>query len=73
MEDLRVFPAKRISKNEARVLEYLRGKDYVSPTEIGQNIGFGKQSSWASPICKRLVNKGLLQRNDTGWYRNPER
>ncbi len=82
MNDLRIFPAKRISKNEARILDYLKGKEWVSPTQIGAIVGgngyfYGtivtRGSSWASPICKRLVNKGLLQRNDKGWYRNPER
>ncbi len=64
-----------MTHNEQRVLDFLRGKEWVSPTEIGKTLQptsmYG--SPWASPVCKRLVNKGLLQRNDKGWYRNPQR
>ena len=71
-----------LSDNEQRVINYLaddmEGK-FVSPTQIGHIVG-GKRnsgdsyrhSSWASPICKRLVSKGLLTRSDKGWYKyNP--
>lgn len=59
-----------MSSNEMRVLEYLRkpGRGYVSPTEIGREVGDGRHSSWGSPICKRLVAKGLAVRNERGWY-----
>ena len=72
----------KLTNNEQGVLEYLRGKEWVSPTQIGHEVGgrieshYGsrlRHSSWASPICLRLTNTGLLQRNDKGHYRNPER
>ena len=64
----------KLTENEQRVLEYLKGKDFISPTQIASALTLQDyNSAWASPICKRLINKGLLQRNDRGWYRNPER
>lgn len=62
--------------NETFILSYLYGRDYTSPTEIGRAHAemFGikslnHHSSWASPICKRMVKKGLLIRNDKGHYK----
>lgn len=60
-----------LNQNEKDVLQYLKaakGK-WVSPTEIGRNVGGGKRhSAWGSPICKRLVKKGFAKRHDCGWY-----
>ncbi len=38
-------------------------KNPVSPTAIGQgnDIEDGKACNWASPICRKLVDKGLLE------------
>ena len=65
-----------LSDNEAKVMRYLGGMDdFVSPTEIGNSAGGRtragqlRHSSWASPVCKRLVLKGFLERSDSGWYR----
>lgn len=65
----------RIS-NEQWITDYLKDKDYTSPTDIGRAHAemFGikslnHHSSWASPICKRMVKKGLLIRNDKGHYK----
>ena len=65
----------RLTRNEQRVLDYLQGKEWVSPTEIGKTLHPTRMygSPWASPLCLRLVNKGLLERNDKGWYHNPQR
>lgn len=65
----------RIS-NEQWITEYLKGKDYTSLTEIGRAhakalniLSPTHHSAWASPICKRMVEKGLLIRNDKGHYK----
>lgn len=59
-----------LSKNEKLVLDYLRKQSgYISPTIIGfdlhNSVG---HSAWASPICKRLVVRGLAHRNAVGRY-----
>ena len=61
-----------MTNNEEKVLNYLLGKEeFTSPTEIGNVVGGGdRHSAWASPICMRLVTKGVLERNHRGWYRN---
>ena len=65
----------KLTNNEQWVLDYLKGKDYVSPTEIGyahthaSGITGEHHSAWASPICLRLVKKGLLLRNEKGHYK----
>ena len=60
-----------MTENERKVLEYLKqpARGYTSPTKIGREVGGGgRHSAWASPICKRLVSKGLATRNERGWY-----
>lgn len=74
-----------LSTNEQNVLNYLRQwpNDFISPTQIGRIVGgqyaardlrnrirfVYRHSSWASPICKRLVKKGLVMRSEQGWYK----
>ena len=58
-------------ENKERVLEYLRQNfdRYVSPTEVGEEVGGGnRHSAWGSPLCKKLVAEGLATRNEKGWY-----
>ena len=64
----------KLSKNEAIVAAYLKGFDeFMSPTEIAQKLmSSAHHSAWASPICLRLVKKGLLERNKKGHYRYKE-
>lgn len=59
-----------MTNNEERVLDYLRQIEaFVSPTEIGRVVGGGdRHSAWASPICLRLVTRGVLERDYRGWY-----
>lgn len=45
-----------------------KGIKFISPTEIGQIFG-GRHSSFGSPICKRMVELGLAERNSRGQYR----
>ena len=66
----------KLSLNEKKILDYLKGmKVFVSPTEIGNGAGglnkngVLRHSAWASPICLKLVKKGLLERSEYGWYR----
>lgn len=65
-----------LSTNEQNVLSYLKQwpNDFISPTQIGRVVGgkvrgIYRHSSWASPICKRLVKKGLVMRSEQGWYK----
>lgn len=45
-----------------------QGRDWVSPTEIGGAIN-GGHSSVGSPVCKEMVDLGLVERNDKGHYK----
>ena len=63
----------RREEKEEKILNYLRHfEEFIKPTELGEEI-FGKPyssaSSFASPICQRLVEKGLVERNTMGHYR----
>lgn len=68
-----------MTKTQEWIIKYLKGKGFTSPTEIGRAYGrekyqgwygfTGYHSSWASPRCKKLVEMGLLERNDRGHYR----
>lgn len=65
----------KLTECEKWVVDYLKGKDYTSPSRIGidhaRTFGFSDthHSSWASPVCKRLVEKGVLIRNPKGHYK----
>lgn len=65
----------KLTKNQEWIIDYLRGKDYVSPSVIGwahaKAFGYSlsHHSSWASPICLKLVNLGILLRNERGHYK----
>ena len=63
---------KELTQNQQDTLDYLEVKYplWVSPTQIGHDVGgWNRHSTWASPICLGLVARGLLERNDKGWYR----
>lgn len=65
-----------LGKSQQAVLRYLQSHPgYHSPTELGHEVGqkimYGsrlRHSSWASPICLRLVALGLVIRNSHGHY-----
>lgn len=53
-----------------RVVAMKEGRDWVSPTEIGRQVGgSGKHSSYGSPICKEMVKRKVCRRNKNGHYR----
>jgi len=62
-----------LPNNQQAVLDLLleRSPEFVSPTKIARLLhpNTGRYSSWASPICKRLVDLGGLERNEKGHYR----
>ena len=65
-----------LTKHQKSVLFYLsaRPKDWVGPTEIGEQVGEkGPQtaSSWGSAQLRALVNLGLAER-DEGQYQITE-
>ena len=67
------------SRTERWIIDYLEGKGWTRPTEIGKAYGIylhGEHhhyscyhSAWASPKCKKLVANGDLERNGKGHYR----
>jgi hypothetical protein len=69
-------------KPDEFIISFLEGRDFTSPTDIGQAYGRYKHgefhmktcyhSAWASPRCKRMVGKGLLVRNKLGHYKLAE-
>lgn len=61
----------KLTNNQIMILRFLRKhkSGHVSPTEIGQKVRGPKfHSAWASPICHRLRDKGLVWRDLTGHY-----
>ena len=56
-------------ENKLKIVTYLKGKGWTSPTKIGKASTENSHSNWASPKCKELVELGFLQRNNDGWYR----
>lgn len=62
----------KLNAQEEWIVKYLKGShEWVSPTAIGQAYGgnYNSSSAWASPKCKRLVEKKLLKRNAKGHYK----
>jgi hypothetical protein len=61
------------------IINYLDGKDFTSPSDIGAAYGefkhglhhckTGYHSALASPKCLKLVKQGILKRDHRGWYR----
>ena len=60
--------------NEVDILDFLKDREYVSPTEIGNVVGGHvidtsyvsgykklRHSAWASPICLRMVKKKTFE------------
>lgn len=62
----------KLTEKQEKILSYLAGRGWTSPTEIGQKL-FKKRydvaSSHVSPTCKILVKLGLLERSSRGHYK----
>jgi hypothetical protein len=63
-----------LNNNDLWVINFLNGKDFVSPTRIGSAYGYfidkkNIHSSWASPICKKLESMGFLVANAERRYK----
>lgn len=64
----------RMNEKIDKAMKYMQrvaisqGRDWISPTEIGNEV-MGGHSSVGSPICKKMVEQGLAERNDNGHYR----
>lgn len=43
-------PPPKLSAQHQRILRFLQGRDYTSPTRIAEELRCG-HSSWASPKC----------------------
>lgn len=69
MAKIQTFVKPKFDPGSDFILKYLRGKEWTSPTEIGKAYRKGLHSAWASPRCRKLVEKGLLERNAKGWYK----
>jgi len=48
--------------------KYMIGRGWCSPTQIGAQIN-GGHSSVGTPVCKKMVDLGLAERNNKGHYR----
>lgn len=64
-----------LTQSQHLALKYLEGKcpEFVSPTEIGREVGKqlgkeGRHSSFGTPLCRKLVDLGLAVRNNVGHY-----
>ena len=52
----------------ARAKHYMRGRGWVSATEVDTFIS-GKFSYISNPVCKRMGELGMVERNAQGHYR----
>lgn len=65
----------KLTESQQLALQYLQSKSpaYVSPTEVGREVGKqlgkpGRHSAFGTPLCTKLVNAGLAVRNEAGHY-----
>lgn len=64
-----------ITEKQQACLEFLKARpgQFVKPTEVGNALSTAPDgtspSAWASPILKRLVKRGLVERNERGHYK----
>lgn len=64
----------RMEEKIKKATEYMKrvaisqGRDWISPTEIGEEV-MGGHSAVGSPICKKMVEQGIVERSEKGHYR----
>lgn len=69
-----------LGPSQLMVIQYLFENDekcsdqdgFVAPTSIGVDVASlpkDRASSWASSVCKRLVDRGIMDRSRNGHYR----
>ena len=60
-------------RDEKLVLGYLEESSsmgtHVSPKVIKKKLFPLQYNSWVEALCHRLVEKGLIERHPSGWYR----
>lgn len=63
---------KRWGERTKRIHTYLKKHrgEFIGPSQIAANIGLQwGESNKISPNCLRMVEAGILERNDMGHYR----
>lgn len=60
----------KLSIEQKFILNYLKDKEWVGPTQLGLVYGktYTSASAWATPKCKSLVSQGLLEKSLRGLY-----
>jgi hypothetical protein len=67
--------ALMMDSEEREIFYYLKGwqKEFISPTEICRRAGgkkrFREHADWAKPVLMRMVEKGVLETDSSGYYR----
>jgi len=60
----------KINGSRRKLLEILavRFPAAVSPESLGEEIN-GEGARWAAPVCAKLQQAGMVEKNELGWYR----
>jgi hypothetical protein len=60
----------KLSVTQKKVLHYLslHFPKAMSATSIGEEIN-GQGAKWAAPVCSKLVNQKLVDKNELGHFR----
>ena len=62
----------KLGEKQVAVLQYLEGRGFCGPSEIGRACWIGKKtkrSGAATVTCKTLMKRGLVERSSDGKYR----
>ena len=60
----------KLSASQKKILHYLalRFPKAMSATSIGEEIN-GGGARWSAPVCTKLVNMGLVDKDELGHFR----